>query len=110
MTLTLDKHGKLKISEAQLQRDCMKLLRLCGWYVRPAPKESYKAGIPTGEPDLLAVRPGRGLWLELKTPDGKVSDVQRDWHKWARGRGDEIHVIRSIDELRELIGVSGRKG
>ena len=109
MKLTLDKHGKLHVTEAQLQAACVKLLRLSGWCVRPAPKETYKSNVPRDEPDLLCVKPGRVLWLELKTATGTLSDGQWRWYHEARAEGYEIHVIRSVDELRSIIGVSGGK-
>ena len=110
MRLTVDRKGRLKISEAQLQKACVELLRAAGWKVRPAPRLGHQQRggaayeVPKGEPDLLAVKaPSRILWAELKTLDGRVSPEQKSWHAAARKAGFEVVVVRSVDDLREVL-------
>jgi hypothetical protein len=106
--LSLDKRGRLHVTEAQLQRACIEFLRLSGWYVRPAPRQSQRTHgtayeIPPGEPDLLAVKGGRALWFELKTATGTLSKAQVIWHQRARQGGERVYVVRSVDQLRAAL-------
>lgn len=59
-----------------------------------------------GEPDILAIRVPRVLWLELKTDKGRVSPEQEDWLARLKDSGQEAHLIRlprEWDRLMELI-------
>lgn len=57
-------------------------------------------GVRPGSPDLMlpAVRfPFAGLFLELKTPVGRVSDSQKDWLEYLSGAGYKCAVCRTLD-------------
>jgi len=59
-----------------------------------------------GFPDVLAIRPPRVLFLELKTDKGRVSPQQEDWLAGLKDSGEEAHLIRlprEWDRLMELI-------
>jgi len=43
------------------------------------------------------------MWLEIKTATGRVSEAQRKAHKWLAYYGQEVHVIRSVEELEAVI-------
>ena len=46
------------------------------------------------------------LWLELKTPTGKVRAGQRREHNKMRDHGAHVYVIRTEEELHALIKTS----
>ena len=85
--MKLDKRGKLKVSEADVQKPIVALLRASGWVVRPAPRMGHhKRGgpayeIPVGEPDLICVKWVAGVWdvlmIEVKASDGVLSLIFR---------------------------------
>jgi hypothetical protein len=55
-----------------------------------------------GTPDLFVV--DRNVWLEVKTPGGRVSPEQKAWHAKAAKRGVRVAVVRSAAEaLRAVI-------
>jgi len=62
-----------------------------------------------GTPDLLALLPGGRAWFtEVKTPQGRVSEVQAKRHEVLRSHGAIVDVLRSpaealarLAELRE---------
>jgi len=59
-----------------------------------------------GFPDIVAVRPPRVLWLELKLDKGRVSPEQEDWLATLNDSGQEAHLIRlprEWDRLMELV-------
>jgi hypothetical protein len=112
------RRGRISLSEAQIQRQCIEYLRAGGWIVRPAPKQGHRTGgaayeIPAGEPDLIAVRAmlhGDGeyhhqvLLVECKTEVGIVSPEQKSWARWALSKhGMKVHVVRSLDDLKEIL-------
>lgn len=65
-----------------------------------------------GAPDLL-VEVQRGswwvaVWLEVKTPEGRVRPEQRAWHDAARRAGRHVHVVRSVEDALDVVrGIRG---
>ena len=52
-------------------------------------------GLVPGEPDLRVYLPtGRVGFIELKTPDGKLSKPQRHRHEQMRSLGHDVRVVR----------------
>lgn len=72
-------------------------------------ERNLQSNVPRDEPDLLCVKPDRVLWLELKTAKGKLSLGQWQWYHEADAEGYEVHVIRSVEELRAVLGLAGGK-
>jgi hypothetical protein len=56
-----------------------------------------------GSPDLLGSYRGLAFAWELKTEEGRVSDLQEKWHASARRRGLHVEVIRSPGEALESL-------
>ncbi len=67
----------------------------------------FKAlGVKAGVPDVvLPVPRGKyyGLWIEVKTATGKVSDSQKEWHERLTKIGHFVVVIRTAEEGIETI-------
>jgi hypothetical protein len=53
-----------------------------------------------GFPDLVMVRGGRIVWVELKSHRGKVSEEQKVWLGRLRGATEEVYVFRPADIKR----------
>jgi hypothetical protein len=65
-----------------------------------------RAGVRAGVPDLhLPVARGEyhGLWLELKSPTGRTSDAQRDWHAALRDEGHRVEVCTDWIAARDIL-------
>lgn len=112
--LKLDRKGRLLVSEREVQKACVELLRSRGWLVFETHTDARKSMGEVGQPDLVAVRfPGRPvvnpngwaqvLMLEVKRKDGRVSKDQRTWHVDAERRGFRVHIIRDAKELENLL-------
>lgn len=59
--------------------------------------------VEAGTPDILACIGGRFLALELKTKGGVVSRIQSHRMNQIRVAGGVAEVVRSREELRELL-------
>lgn len=57
-----------------------------------------------GCPDILACISGLMVGLEIKTKAGRVSDVQKEFHRDLLAAGGEVHIIRSLEDLKRAIG------
>jgi len=99
--------------EKEIQASIVEYLLRLGWFTSVI-KEHWnrdKSGKGKGQfstpgiPDVVAIKDGRVLMLEVKRPPpyGRVSDDQREWHgKWL-AHGGEVHVVRSIDDVKRCI-------
>jgi hypothetical protein len=100
-------------SEGDLQRRCVTALRDLGWFVSasangikctPRQMSIMKSrGLVVGFPDIQALKPGRVVFIELKTPTGIVSDAQHICHSTLRVLGFEVYVCTSLDEVLEAV-------
>ena len=63
-------------------------------------------GVKPGVPDLCLPVPRfgcPGLWIEMKTSDGRVSTSQKDWIAYLKGAGYRVEVCRSFDQARSVL-------
>ena len=57
-----------------------------------------------GMPDRLVLLPeGRVLWVELKTDNGRLEEIQKLQHKRLRDLGHEVVVVWSKDDVDDLL-------
>lgn len=122
-TLKLDRTGKLRLSEADVTRQCIDWLRAEGWvckrqhvgkFVALSAFRQYPAepGIisigETGDPDWLVMRPAGArasqradvFYLEFKAPAGRLRPSQKLAHAALRSSGWLVCVAHGLDELR----------
>lgn len=63
-------------------------------------------GLTPGAPDLvMAYSRGRTLWIEVKTPKGRLSLEQTGLHHDLGALDHDVIVARSIDDIREAFMV-----
>jgi VRR-NUC domain len=97
--------------EAQLQRSLVEHLRWCArsdvWWAhipnggaRTAIEGAiFKSlGVQPGAPDLLIVRAGQALFVELKAPSRKLSPLQVACHEALRRAGAAVETADNIDQ------------
>ncbi|WP_129240870.1 VRR-NUC domain-containing protein [Achromobacter veterisilvae] len=63
-------------------------------------------GVKPGVPDLCLPVPRfgcPGLWIEMKTANGRVSPNQKDWIAYLKGAGYRVVVCRSFDDARAVL-------
>ena len=60
----------------------------------------------SGVPDLLCVKEGRAVWLEVKQPGKRPTDVQvRRMNEIERVGGSPCHVVTSREQACECLGI-----
>ena len=63
-----------------------------------------KHGLLAGAPDLLIITPdGRTNFLEVKAPDGRQSDAQKDFQARCAIVGVHYRVVYSISDAEEVL-------
>ena len=102
-------------TESSLQSAIVAMFRLRGIVVHSVPNEAagggrgamirmhrYKAmGLLPGVADLIAWMP-EPVYIEIKTPKGRLSSNQREFGELCQGHGIGYYVIRSVAEAEKL--------
>ncbi len=83
-----------KIPEASFQRTVIEMAELLAWRTYHT-HDSRRSN--SGWPDLVFVRSGELVIVELKTNTGKVSQAQERWLDDLEAAGVEVHVWRPRD-------------
>ena len=109
-----------KQPEAQLQRALVEHLRWGArgdtWWThipnggRRSPTEAaiFKSlGVRAGSPDLLIIRAGQPLFMELKAPGRKLSPAQVECHAALQRAGAQIETVDNIDAALAFLGRLG---
>lgn len=69
-------------------------------------------GLQRGVADIIVMRRTLGSlstwklrvdWIELKRPDGRMSDEQWAWQDWFANTPIRCHVVTSLDEFKAVI-------
>ncbi len=88
----------MKVTETDIRRQIQDYLRIRGWFVFYI---LQGLGAYKGIPDLIAVKNGRVLFIELKTKTGRQSDHQRKFQSDIEAHGGEYVLCRGVDELQK---------
>lgn len=64
----------------------------------------FGSGLPPGFSDLLFIGQGFVAFIEVKTPNGRVSKAQEDFLRLMRGYGHRAGVARCVRDALEIIG------
>lgn len=64
----------------------------------------YKSlGVLKGAPDLVMVLPNVTIYLELKSPQGKLSEDQKNFQRVTKSLNQYYYIIRDLDDLRMIL-------
>ncbi len=66
-------------------------------HFRAMPKYSIN-----GVPDIIVIKNGQFIGLEVKRPKGKQSKAQLDFQKWCESNGGRYHVVFGIEDVMDL--------
>lgn len=64
-------------------------------------------GTRAGLPDLLVVNDGRAIWLELKSKNGRLSEVQQECHAALARARCPVTVCRHLDDVIAALRAAG---
>lgn len=85
-------------AEGMVVRDCKHVLAMCGWYTF---RVHQSLGSEKGISDMIAIKAGRVLFIEYKSPDprSKQSIRQKVFQDNIEASGGTYLLIRSADQL-----------
>ncbi len=91
------------ISEASLHEEIFDECRARGWIALHG-SMAERTCRTLGEPDFTILADGgRVLFVECKTRSGKLSPAQAALKFHAEKLGHTIHVVRSLEEFRQIL-------
>jgi len=91
--------GLPKATETGILRQVRDFLRLHGWMVV---RIHQSLGSEKGIPDLVAVREGQTVWIEVKAPKGRLSEYQERWLQDLENHDGSWLVVRGIEDVERL--------
>lgn len=100
------------VTWARLQETALPALRLLHAVPNGGPRSIGAArklkaeGVKAGVPDLVLPVPAAGfagLYVEMKTKDGRVTPDQAEWHVALQAAGHRVEVCRSIESAIEVL-------
>jgi Holliday junction resolvase len=90
------------MTEQQIQNTIREYLKSQGWLV-----VKCMAMSKPGWPDLMAIKKGRHLHIEVKRPGGRVSPLQTAMHGIIRQHGAEAFVAYGVEDVRRYLKGEG---
>jgi hypothetical protein len=69
-------------------------------------KKLARLGLRAGWPDIEIVHKGRIIFIELKTPKGRVSPAQKQCHNDLMLAGAVVKICRSFQEVQDFLTMS----
>lgn len=87
------------IKESDIQRNIKDYLQYKGWFVV---KIHQSLGSYKGIADLYCIKDGRSVWIEVKTPNGRLSEYQMKFRDDIIRQGGEYLVARGIQDIKNL--------
>jgi hypothetical protein len=89
------------VTEAEIEKPAVALASTAGWFVRKVEWPGRR-----GAPDRVFIKDGRVVWIEFKSPTGKLSLLQEKEIKRMREAGAEVHVCSDLDDVRGILGIT----
>ena len=83
-------------TETKIQNAVRTALRRDGYYVI---RHQQGLGAHRGLSDLTAIKDGRTIYVEIKTPTGRQSDWQREFQKSIEQHGGIYVLVRSVEDI-----------
>jgi hypothetical protein len=109
-----------KMTEAKIQAEIVEYLSAQGIFCHSVPNEGagtdklrtmrmITMGLKPGTADLVVWFPGRVIgYLEVKTETGQLSENQRRFKKRCEENGVFYAVVRSVQDVQEILKVKRR--
>ena len=86
----------------ELEKKILALLNGAGWFAWPSHSPRDLPARP-GMPDILAVRDGRLLAVEVKVPPDKLNESQVDVIELLHRHGARVLVVTKLSEVEAFI-------
>ena len=89
-------HGMPPIKESDILKQVRQYLRLKGWLVY---RMQQGLGAHRGFPDLVCVKAGACIFIEVKTRTGRLSTFQEVFRQEVESQGLRYVVARSVEDV-----------
>ncbi len=86
--------------ETAIKKTIKQFLQYNRWYIFPI---LQGLGAHKGVSDFIAIKDGRTIFLEVKTPKGKQSEYQKEFERQVVEHGGEYYIVHGIDDIKEII-------
>jgi hypothetical protein len=90
--------------ESDIQAAIKEYLQWTGWF---CVKIHQSLGSYRGIADLYALKDGVHLWIEVKTPKGRLSKYQEQFRDDVLAHGGTYIVARSVDDVERVLRALG---
>lgn len=87
------------MKESDIRKQIQDYLRWTGWTVF---YHLQGLGSFRGLSDLQALKDGRSVFIEVKTPRGRQSEHQKRFQEMVEGAGLEYILARSVEDVTHL--------
>lgn len=94
-------HGMPPATEGDILKQVRQYLRLKGWLVY---RMQQGLGAHRGFPDLVAVKAGQVLFIEVKTRTGRLSQYQEQFRDEITEQGCRYIVARCVEDVMQALG------
>lgn len=92
--------GKKVNPETIIQNQVREALRFDGWFVI---RHQQGLGCHPGLSDLTAIKDGRTIYIEIKTPRGYQSDRQKEFQHDIELHGGTYVLCRSLEDIQPYL-------
>jgi len=89
----------MKKSESDIRRQIQDYLRWTGWFVY---YNLQGLGSYPGLSDLVAIKGGQVVHIEVKVPGGRQSEKQKKFQEDLEAAGGEYILARGIEDVEHL--------
>jgi hypothetical protein len=93
------------VTEKEFERQVKQLAATFGFSYYHTWRSIHSAA---GFPDCCLAKPGRLIFIELKSEKGKLSDKQREWLDVLEAAGAETYVFRP-SQFEEVVAILRRE-
>lgn len=89
----------IKIKESDIRKQIKQYLEIKGWFTY---WNLQGLGCYPGLSDLVAIKDGRTVHVEVKRPKGRQSDKQKKFQADIEAAGGEYVIAKCIEDLQEV--------
>lgn len=90
---------KMKISESDVRKLCRDYMRVKGWFIFPI---LQGLGAYRGISDYIAIKNGRTVYIEVKSPAGSQRPEQRNFQADIEAHGGEYFLVDCYEDLVKI--------
>jgi len=101
----------LKQSEQQIQKSILDMLSLTGWYaykqdsvgIYDPVKNLYRKSNTAGKSDIIAIKKGTVLFVEVKSKIGKQPPSQKEFERNIKEHGGHYLIARGFEDVQNYL-------